>query len=424
MEHAVARSLPPSSRPKAKRIAPEYHRALREILARRERESDAFLCSLPERTQYVDTHDVAWSTAVCSDGRCSDITFALGLIPGQLKSFRDPGSMEATLRDPVYMQRFVAHHRLVEQGLGLIQGKCLTQVHLSVAHSSGTPSLGCGAWRADTARYLAHMRELTDEINEWRNGHIIALTALLDTDDDSLRFYGSTGASLSSVDYTSATNDSTPERFQGLHGTIVDHLKEVYPFNRSPIRFIDAKRREAVYAELADRVIANATFVEAVRRSQRPPEELDHQERVIFIGRPLETRDRNDAFLIEDRGNVCGNGMSHLQIALKYVVPNCIANDPEQWVVPIFLAIPHNGYDANVVRLYAIGLRKRIAAAIGDMAAWVAENGHFPPNPNRAFMRARNCIASELAERVVICTTIHDRRDRRPMPVDPSDDIR
>ena len=420
--HTDALSPNPTTTTHAPRtLRHEYHPRLLEIFRHREVLSQRFTEEREYRVLFAQEHNFAFSSRACSDGRKSDLTFALGLRAGQHKSFRDPGSIEATFEDPVFMQRFVAHHKLVSRGLDLVS-KELGQIDLSIAHESGRfKLLGCGAWDNRTAEYLQHMRNLAAEVNAWQNGQIVSITALLDTDDDSIRIFGPSGQSLSTTAYASETNDSSPGRLQRIQSELELELIKLFPFDLEPICSLRQSLRDAFHHELAERLVGNILFVEAVRRNDRPIEALDHQECAIFLGRPLETVNHNEAFLIEDRGNIFGDGLSHLKLGLKYVTPNCILADPENWVVPVFIAIPHNGGDANVVRQYARGLRKKVERCVQKNAAWVAEHIHGKEHlPKQAVAR----ITSELSQRVVICTTIHDRKDRFPVSVDDLESIR
>jgi len=410
----------------------EYHPALQQILTHRAAQSRAFVADLSNRQRDVATREFTFSGALCSDGRLSDNTFALGLRPGQLKAFRDPGSMESSFIDSVYMQRFVAHAKLVKHGLDLVPDRRLGQIHFSMAHySSSSEALGCGAWSGQTAAYIAHMKKLAAEVNAWEeNSRIIALTTLLDTDTDGLTIFGAHGEKLVVSEYAKRDGVSASDELRTKKEDIERSLRFILPEDLAPVSRLDSSIRGAFYSELADRLTANVAFIERVRAEGRPPEALDHQEKAIFLGRPLETRNRNEAFLIEDRGNIFGSNNDgvddapcHLQLAFKYVVPNCIAADPENWVVPVFIAIPHSGKDRSLVRRYALGLRRRVQQAANDYAMWVVLNAH-----DHAFSedvrRKIGFEADQLPDHLVICTTIHDRRTRMPEPVDDLEDIR
>jgi hypothetical protein len=403
---------------RARRASRSYHPVLENTLEKRTQQSTVFMDRLSVRLASVQSNETAYTTAICSDGRNLDFTYAIGVEPGLLRAFCDPGSREASFEHWTYAQRFVNHHQRTGRGLDLVPDKPLLHIHFSTAHDSSVEGYGCAAWRGDIRGYQAHMARLSEEINAYGDGRTIALNALLDTDIDGLTLHAPEGT-ISSVEFALETNDSSPDRMESVRDRIIERLERIYPSHMHPVNLLERRYRRAFYAELADRLVANVLFVEGVRRSNRPPEALDHCEQLIFLGEPPVTTERNEAFAIEDRGNVIGrHGLCHMKIAMQYVVPNCILANPDDWAVPLFIAIPHNGYDEHVIRQYALGYRRRIEAMVGELGAFAAEHGHFPGNVSQEVERAKRHLATELPKRFVVCTTIHHRADRKPVPVD------
>ncbi len=419
---------PPSTQRRV--VAHDYHPVLREILNQKERESKQFVSQQDRRIAYDQRRIFRVSAYACSDGRVSDLVYVLGLIPGLLESFRDPGSKETTLREHTLMQRMVGYNREV-RGIGSssIQGKSMGQLHLSLAHySRGKDDNGCGAWNNDTPSYVRHMRALAAELNAWDRSRVIAVTGVLDTDEDSIRVLGPHHEELWTGDFASEKNDSDDRRLRTVHAQIVKRLEEIFPRTSEPVRSFFSAYREAFYLELAELLTSNVAFIEHVRGNGRPIEHLDHQEEMIFLGRPLETKDHNAAFLIEDRGDY----LAHLKLGMKFVVRNVVRAavrnadlaDPTQWVVPVFISIPHEGDNAYPVSVYARHIRAQIESSLPEMASWLAANVHIQDDLPGNVMRTVSHLATEIPKRIKICTTIHHRDDRKPVPVDDPNDIR
>jgi hypothetical protein len=428
MNEETARHSEPFAKPRSS--AREYHPVLREILSQKERESREFVSQQDRRIAYDQEHVFKVSAYACSDGRVSDLVYVLGLLPGLLESFRDPGSKETSLREHTLMQRMVGFNRDVRYGESSnVQGRSMGQIHLSLAHySRGRDDNGCGAWKNDTEGYVRHMRSLAAELNAWDKSRIIAVTGLLDTNEDSIRLYGQHHEEIWTGDYTSETNDSNERQLCVVRERIIKRLEEIFPRSSEPVLSFFSAYRDAFYVELAGLLTSNVEFIEQVRRNVRPIEHLDHQEEMIFLGRPLETKDHNAAFLIEDRGDY----LAHLKLGMKYVVRNIVTAavknaeraDPAQWVVPIFISIPHDGDNAYPVSIYAKHIREQIEASLPEIASWLAMNVAVPDDLPADVQKTISHLATEIPKRVRICATIHDRNTRKPVPVDDPNDIR
>lgn len=394
-----------------------YAAPIRDFLARNRQESSRFVENAPERSRWLSDHVFRPSADLCVDGRVSDFALALGLPPGIAKLYRSAGARHNVFTSWHYSKRVLEWNRRIRQtDAGGMTKRMVELRFVTVHHSSSKPQdASCAAWEHRTDKAVEAMRRHAAELNRCFAGHLVALVAIVDTDLDALELLAPTGR----VAVTECLEScDSPD----LRTALRRQLEKIIPPTWEPLTRFDPGQRNGLYHELSELLASNAVFARRARNAARPIELLDHQERLIFVGRPLETTDHNAAFLIED------GEKEHIRydfgIAIRYVAKSLLAEalaaEDRDWVIPLIISIPHDADDREMTVMYARGIRadletelRRIKPALVEWCVERLTGSSSGCLPDWMFKALAN-----LDKHVAWCTTTNDRRTRLFVPCD------
>jgi len=396
-----------------------YPKAIQDFLAQNRAESERFVSESYARELWLNDHDFRVSADLCIDGRVSDFSEALGLSTGLLEMYRSAGCRYNVPTSWIYSRRIRdGNRKLRVMDLGDSFDKRMIEMRMVTVHYSASrpKDSSCAAWEHRTSEAVTAMQDLADRFNDrYFRGNMIAFVVLVDTDLDAVTVIGP-GGRLSTKEYINIG----PRR--ALTDILATHLRQIFPASWSPLLTLEEQYRRTFHEELAEHLASNVAFVEHVRATDRPLELLIHQERMIFVGRPLETRNHNTAFLIEDREDEANR--AQFRLGMRYVLQNAltdaIASEDRDWTVPVFISIPNDKDDLEQTVDYARGIRANLEAELekikDDLAATVGRklNG----SPDRTLPDWVMKDLQSLERHVSWCTTTNDRRTRLFVPCD------
>ncbi|MFH1077897.1 MAG: hypothetical protein V1745_01265 [Patescibacteria group bacterium] len=335
--------------------------ALREFLRKNEEASRRFVRDSAKRDAWFVCRRFRPTADLCIDGRVQDFGQAIGVPVGILEMFRSKGST-IRLTNAAYRARCAKSVRSVAASH---EGEDFAEMRMFTAHHSASrpETASCAAWEHRTDDALADAQERCHELNFVWRGRMVAFPVLIDTDLDAITLFGPGGNFPVERLVRRLRQDEPPDT-----KAIVDALHQVFPSNWEPIAHLPKAVREEFHVELAERVKANVAFVRDVIASERPVELLEHNERLIFVGRHADWIDEhNTVFLIDDTEGE--EAFASFRIALKYVAKNVILDAIFErecdWKIPVIVNIPHDGDDdARDAVLHARTLRDRLRETI------------------------------------------------------------
>ncbi|HWQ99385.1 MAG TPA: hypothetical protein VN397_00880 [Candidatus Methylomirabilis sp.] len=429
-----------------------YPGVIQNFLRQNRADSDRFVREATDRQRWLQNHAFRVTADLCIDGRVSDFSEALGLSTGLLEMYRSGGAMDFVDSWRYARLGLDGNRKLRQLPVGGVFIKEMAEMRFVVVHHSASRpnDASCAAWKHNTKAAVEGMRRHADVLNESFRGHMAAIVALVDTDFDAITVVGPNGK-LCTAELAQApvALDRTAQQM------LEDRLRDIYPIDWTPIKNLSSPLfANAFFTELAGHLLANAAFVREVIESKRPIELLDHQERLIFVGRPLETRDHNAAFLIGDTENLlffrredrleeilaslkCGvlqrdveDVVGELEmgsdfgiafrIVLGNIVDDVIREGNRDFQIPVLISIPHDEDDRVWTSHYALALKARLLAGVRRIRRVAVQklltSGRL--NGKRYCPEWLPSELDRLEEHVAFCTTVHDRRTRLFVPCD------
>ncbi|GMU25629.1 hypothetical protein KJZ71_00250 [Patescibacteria group bacterium] len=386
------------------------------FLDQERQESAAFVKNEPVRSAWLARHLFRPSADLCVDGRVSDFSEALGLPIGILKPYRSAGAKSSSLESYIYAVRLRDFNRKI-RAVRLENGEMhrMSQLHFATVHYSAShPDHSCAAWGNHTGRAEFAMQEHAAALNADFAGSIVSLVTLIDTDLDALTILAPRGKLQ--------TAEIADMRMEGddLLQAIRGHLLDLFPYSWEPLARLPQDHQEAFHHELAVLVHANVEFVRNVKSTGRPVELLEHQERLIFIGRPGETREHNTTFLIGDfeKEALKKDFAIALAIVAKNLLRDAIRSGNENWKIPVVISVPYDEDERELTVRYARGIRHTLER----------EGTNVPEIGLNLLTHAKNIQddfpewvidhCSRIGERISWCVTVNDRKTRSFIPVD------
>ncbi len=391
--------------------------------------SAEFIMNLDECTRWLACHFYRHGVRICVDGRVADFLKGLQLLEGLGEAYcsaggkSDFGSYSNCQRTRDSLRK-TTHIRIGDVNKRMVEMRWQT-VHYS---RSMPDTASCAALKHDTKKGIRLQQKAVRDLNHLFEGSMVAFVATIETDLDAVTVIGPDGDSLSVLDMyenQSYEGESGKER-------IIFELKKIFPEHWKPLRIQSQEYRLAFYPELAERLQANIEFVRHVQDSGRPIELLDHQERMIFVGRHALIPSHNSVFLIDDTETdlIVQNAF---QIALYYVAKNILTDAvrssnrfPE---IPVLINVPHDVDDSRLMRKYVQALRRKLERKLTRCAAQVAEKLRSDPSGliHTLESMVKRKEISEIPDwldlclkafesMVKFCTSISDRRTRLFVP--------
>jgi hypothetical protein len=409
------RSIAPISTPDIR----GYPKAIERFYEKNWQASRKVVANLLVRQRWFAERLFRIAQNVCIDERMMILAWVLGLPVGAAETFR-AGGAKSDLGSGFYARRRLDAIRKLAEIKGLkgephpMAEMAFFTVHYSHAH----PEAGCAAWNHQTDVAIQHMVDQAGELNYSFKGAAAGLVMLVDTDLDAVTVMGPTGDRLAVRDLLDDPDMQNGSSFEA----VVDRLRPLFPDTWEPLAALAPEYRAVFHAELAERIVENLAFVRNVRDSNRPPELLDHNGRIVFVGRHadwIEIEDHNTIFLIDDteeRAIV----KDYFKLALKYVMKNVLTDairaDDRDWRVPIIVNIPHDDdVDERVTVVYTRKLLEDLKAAMRSARVDIIEqlfvSGYGFKRSNVPDWLFRQ-VHEEFCERVVFAGSVSYRKDR------------
>jgi hypothetical protein len=386
--------------------------------------SERYVSELGLRKAWLDAHMLQPSVSVCVDGRTLDIGWALGLPMGMLEPYRSAGAKSDLRNDYYCARRSQKLRRLqaVQIRAGASPKRMGELAMFTVHHSFSQPLAGCAAWACDTSLALENAQRLANQYNEVFNGNpVIGFPMLVDTDWDAMTVIGPDGR----LDVRSLIDDLAMQNGSRVE-ELVRRLCAIFPPTWSVLSRLEPEFAGAFHRELAELLSGNIEFVRNVIASKRPPELLEHQERMVFVGRhadwiPVERH--NTIFLVDDTEEKDAVRDSFM-IALRYVALNILidaANTGDRdWVVPVVVNIPYEEpHNRNEAIFKARQIMSALMSALQENRAaifnWISS--HYPAHhkmPDWLFCQAYH----GLCERTFFSASVSHNKSRLLEPID------
>lgn len=333
---------------------------MQEFYARNCAASATFVQEESRRTTWLQDHTFRVDASTCIDGRVLDLPLAIGVPIGVMEIYRSAGA-RVDFRTLSYARRCLDGVRKARRTrIRGVDKQMATMRLVTVHYSASRPhDASCAAWKHQTNRALEAMKQNADDLNTAFPGEIVAFPVLVDTDADAITVKGP-GGDLSAYELL-----EDPSMVNGSSSSaLVERLVHVFPPTWHPLAQLTDVYRNAFYAELAERLIANLNFVRQVMEARRPVELLDHQERMVFVGRHADwITTHNTIFLIDDT-DTDASVRASFEIALRYVVRNVIrdavAAAKQDWTVPVIINVPHDDDDLALTRIYTRKLERSL----------------------------------------------------------------
>lgn len=365
----------------------QYPAPLQKFLEHNWKECSFFEQRRPLFFSWLEAHLYVPVAVLCVDGRVSDFsTNALGLMQGITHVFRARGLISCTLRNATYARWLQkTFKRIQETSIHEIVQKRIPLFFVVAHYSASNAEQGCLACKQEnpvmtTEVALSNMRRTAQAIRDYIGNKGVILECLLDTDRDTIKIFGP-GGSIDNADYINDMRDN-----QALHEHLKDRITQSFMMRR-----IDIPNWTAFIEELAEHLTNNLLYARST--FDRPIEHLDHREKLILIGGPLETRNRNAAFLI-GRGDSY-DMLEDLELGLQVVGRNILrhasrtGSDPR---IPILVSLDYdNSQDKHLISQVTLGivdtLQKRLKHA-GEMLADAFSHEGWWHNAPNTFKRA------------------------------------
>jgi hypothetical protein len=345
------------------------------------RRSQLFIAEQPLREEDLDRWNFRKKAKVCIDGRTGDFEEVIGLRRGVLEEYRSAGA-KSDSGSLGHVMRFRDNIRKAMQVEALGKTKRMAVMKMNTVHYSHAypDTHSCAAWKHQTEKALRYMWRRSEEQNFDYQGDIVSFPVLIDTDLDAITVCGPKGRL--------AVRDVYKDPQQVDTGCLIEKLEAIFPRSWDPIKSLTVPEHiPSFYAELAELVAANVQFVRRVESSGRPIELLDHQERMIFVGRHAMTLSHNSVFLIDDTESD-RQLFSGFEIGLKYVAKNvlldAIRTDDRDPKIPVIINVPHDDDDLRLTRRYVTELKKRLQRKLNACAEhiydWLRSDAGIGPD--------------------------------------------
>lgn len=420
-------SLPPASRAGSCELQPRpdvsgYCPATQEFLRLNHLAAQEYVSPQQQsvRMRFLEEHLFRPSASLCIDGRVQDAPHAIGVPIGVMELYRSAGAKvgpESLMhmqraRDAIYnSQAFCTRNSEHEPRV---------KMRFQVVHysQSAPTTASCAAWQHDTSAAKARMMYLAERFNCAWPGAMIALPLMIDTDLDAISVVSERGkfGTRELLDLPGSAETAS------LLGFVVDRLLELFPSDWAPLQALTVKYRGVFHRELAECLLRNLDFVRKVIDSGRKPEMLDHQERLIFMGRHADwVEDHNSVFLIDDTADREELG-SQVEIAMRYVTRNILKEQVPKgvrnWTVPLVYNVPHVGMDLHATRVHVRAvtvdtLIPAIRKAAPKVVEWLLSAHGLPKEYQTGAVLSD---LNDLAERVEVCMSVSDKATRQFMP--------
>lgn len=374
--------------------------------------SARFILEEPIRTAWHAQHRFRIEEKGCIDERMLDAHKAKGLLVGITEFYRSAGG-KSDLGSYAHARRCLDSNRKA-RGV-MVDGvqHPMVVLRFNTAHFSASrpKNASCAAWQHDTKKALRFMQRSADEFNFAFAGTAVSIPLLHDTDLDAITVIGPDGR----LDVRDLLKDPGTQNGSSV-SIVIDRLREIFPRTWEPLTKLDPVYREAFHTELTECVVANLAFVRDVIASGRPVELLDHQGRIVFVGRHADWIEQsNTAFLVDDtdkRSRV----LTGFEIALRYVAKNTIldalAAGDADWLVPVVINIPHDDDDHALTLVYTRRceqmLKQKLRQCAPRVVEWLREVGV----PHGTLTPLFNAALDDFVSRVSFSKSVSHRRTR------------
>lgn len=246
-------------------------RLIHDVFELNRRHSELFLSQRGAREQYYQEHPTNLAILKCMDGRVnwSDLT----LMPrGIVRPFRNIGGK--------FQLGWTALGLKVERYVKASTERGRNVLFVVTYHyAEGDSHRGCRGHEYDTERAIASASALTDQFRSVFHGcdKIYTILVGVETDHQTLFFHGRDGRIVSMADLA---DDAS---------TITEVIGSLYP-----------DMRPEIARDLVPVMSGNIRHARDVRAAGRPPEELEHKERIVALGEDYEWMPHNLALVIDD----------------------------------------------------------------------------------------------------------------------------
>lgn len=311
-------------------IPGRYSACVQTILANNAQDSEHFVADRAQRETWYHNHYFIPTADLCVDGRVATFAEFIGLPMGILETFCSDGSRYATFASSVYMQRAMETNRTIRKHtVNQMLIKDSKELRFVTAHYSASDNRTCcGAWDKDTSAYLRAMHKHAATLRRCLDPSIVAIVALINTDQGSLTIYGPNGM-LSVEEYVNRTHDN-----RVLSQIVNAQLQSIFPASAPELEHLNTQESEDFFSELTEYLVHNANFVAASMIPRSGISAPVDQKTSIFIGRPIEACAGYTAFAIENGELEVMANQFHK--ALTRVVPNILRHtkDKKLWSIP------------------------------------------------------------------------------------------
>lgn len=239
------------------------------VLKLNEKFSQSYTAKAEERLSYLNKHQTAIMVNECMDGRVSFAHWAK--VPaGIVQSMRSLGGR--------YNLGWSHFNDLVLDFLRNATNQNRLSLIINTYHfSKSDKHLGCKGFGYDQELSLKETGELRDQFTACFDGQNVgSILVGMETDDQAFILHGENNRVLSLSECLDVTTDQLEKQ-----------LGDLYP-NLSPV----------VVADLIPLLEGNLSHIKSNKTIQRQPSDLNHNERMIGIGRGLDWLPNNFALLI------------------------------------------------------------------------------------------------------------------------------
>jgi hypothetical protein len=213
------------------------------------------------RERYLSEHPTAIVVLKCMDGRIN-IPVATHTPTGILMPFRNLGGM-FDLGWP-YLGEVLSHHvlRMTRAGRRVL-------VLITYHWSKGNPLRGCAGFQFDTAKAIAHTREIRRQVEHiFGSGHgtVYPLVCGFETDDEALVIHGTAETVLDLADFSASDASTLAPRLAALLPDMPAQMRD----------------------DLLPLLYGNLAHIAQIREQARQHErmlDIEHREWMICLGR-------------------------------------------------------------------------------------------------------------------------------------------
>lgn len=375
------------------------------------------------RRRFMDENVFRPAASLCMDGRVQGFMHAIGVPIGVIELYRSAGAKHGP-ENLMHMRRM---QDAVQNGQDYSKADGRPDPHATllfqtVHYSHSAPAVAsCAAWEHDTAAAMHYMQELSEAYHASWPGKVIAFPLLIDTDLDAMTVIGFQGEPFATRELLGMKGDPLPSRLLGM---VVDRLVQLFPSSWHPLALLDMRFQKVFHQELALYLLHNLEVIRKVQTVGREPEMLDHQERLVFIGRHADwmfPEQHNSVFLVDDIATPEELSLQ-IGIALRYVVRNVILDacttGEKAWRIPFLFNVPHVDRDLDATKVYMRALlqkviRPAITASFAGVREWLLHSQGIP-------QEMRDQVASmglgEFLERISLCLSTSRKSTRQFVP--------